>query len=50
MNNFRFIGELFNSKFLNRVIIYDCFFSQLHIFNQQYYAKETLNQDNKWQD
>ena len=34
MNNFRFIGELFNSKFINKVIIYDCFFSQLHIFNQ----------------
>lgn len=34
MNNFRFIGELYNSKFLNRVIIYDCFFSQLYIFNQ----------------
>lgn len=32
-NNFRFIGELYNSKFLNRVIIYNCFFSQLDIYN-----------------
>lgn len=49
MNNFRFIGELYNSKFLNRVIIYDCFFSQLYIFNQQYYQQEVERVENKWQ-
>lgn len=39
-NNFRFIGELYNSNFLNRVIIYNCFFSQLQIFNEAHFLEK----------
>lgn len=37
LNNFRFIAELYNVQFSNKVILYDCFYKQFQIFNSQYY-------------
>ena len=45
LNNFRFIAELYNSGFSNRIILYDCFYRQFSSFNQEYYQFKVKNDE-----
>lgn len=46
LNNFRFIAELYNSSFSNRIIIYDCFYRQFMTFNEEYFNFKVKNDQN----
>lgn len=46
LNNFRFIAELYNSCFSNRIIIYDCFYRQFMTFNEEYFQFKVKDDQN----